>query len=499
MNKTTLAIAIPLAIVGASVAGAWYTGTLVEQQLHAAISQANASLAQEAPHLKGQMQLVEFEQGVFSSRARYTLSFSVDADAAPLTLAFSDNLEHGPFPPSRLAAGKLAPVMAQSHFSLEQNELTAPLFEAAGGKSPLTGEVALNYDQSQTGRIDLAALQHTHAAGTLRTSPASMDFSGSSDRKHISASGQLAEMDFNFAESDSGGPVSVQLRDLSLQADKQENANGFALGPSSATIKRVTIQSSPDQQIELQDAVIEEALTQNGSSLDQTVAYRVGQVRVQEQNLGSVKLAVSARHLDEVAFKALKDAYNQLLLSSLEGQESGSDTEEEFKGLALALLEGAPVLALDEFSLTTANGEGKAALSFSLRKPAEDASSPQEMAQSALATLQADIKLDKAVISDLATVQGTLEGAASGDVDSQAIAQQAQMMTEMFSGMALASQWVVEDGNALRGSLAYADDKVTFNGKVMSVPEFMAFAMGSAPGMSGLEGDDSELEQYGLE
>ena len=499
MNKTTLAIAIPLAIVGASVVGAWYTGTLVEQQLQAAISQANASLTQEAPHLNAQMQLVELEQGLFSSRARYTLSFSLEADAEPLTLAFSDNLEHGPFPPSRLAAGKLAPVMAQSHFSLERNELTAPLFDAAGGKSPLTGEVALNYDQSQKGRIDLAALQHTHAAGTLRISPASLDFSGSSDRKHISASGQLAEMDFDFAESNRGGPVSVQLRDLSLQADKQENANGFALGPSSATIKRVMIQASQDQQIELQDAVIEEALTQNGSSLDQSVAYRVGQVRVQEQNVGGVKLALSARHIDEAAFKALKDAYNQLLLSSLEGQEPGSDTEEEFKDLTLALLEGAPVLALDEFSLNTANGQGKATLSFNLRKPAEDASSPEEMAQSALAALQADIRLDKAVIGDLATVQGTLEGAATGAADAQAIAQQAEMMTEMFSGMALASQWVVEDGNALRGSLAYADDKVTFNGKAMSVAEFMAFATGGGMGMSGLEDGGSDLEQYGLE
>jgi len=499
MNKTTLAIAIPLAIVGASVAGAWYTGTLVEQQLQDAISQANASLTQEAPHLNAQMQLVELEQGIFSSRARYTLSFSLEADAAPLTLAFSDNLEHGPFPPSRLAAGKLAPVMAQSHFSLEHNELTAPLFDAAGGKSPLTGEVALNYDQSQNGRIDLAALQHTHAAGTLRTSPFSMDFSGSSDRKHISASGQMAEMDFHFAESNRGGPISVQLRDLSLQADKQENANGFALGPSSATIKRVMIQSSQDLQIELQDAVIEEALTQNGTSLDQSVAYRVGQVRVQEQNVGGVKLAISARHIDEAAFKALKDAYNQLLLSSLEGQEPGSDIEEEFKGLALALLEGAPVLALDEFSLNTANGQGKAALSLNLRKPAEDASSPEEMAQSALAALQADFKLDKAVIGDLVTVQGTLQGAASDGADPQAIAQQAEMMTEMFSGMALASQWVVEDGNALRGSLAYADDKVTFNGKAMSVAEFMAFATGGGMGMSGLGDDDSDLERYGLE
>lgn len=72
------------------------------------------------------------------------------------------------------------------------------------------------------------------------------------------------------------------------------------------------------------------------------------------------------------------------------------------------------------------------------------------------------------------------------------------MMTELFSGMALASQWAVEDGNALHGSLTYADNKVTFNGKPMSMGEFMDFAMGSAPDLSGLDAD-SEIEPYGLE
>ena len=39
----------------------------------------------------------------------------------------------GRFPASRLAAGKLAPVMAQSHFSLEQTPFAQPLFSAAAG------------------------------------------------------------------------------------------------------------------------------------------------------------------------------------------------------------------------------------------------------------------------------------------------------------------------------------------------------------------------------
>lgn len=491
MKKTTLAIAIPLAIVGVSVAGAWYTGSQVEQHLQAGVDQANASLQEQVPYLNPRLQLVEFEKGFFSSRARYSFSFSPEPDAEPLTLEVSDDLEHGPFPLSRLAAGKFAPVMAQSHFRLQQSELTAPLFEAAGGKPPLTGEATVHYDQSQSARIDLAPLRYGDAEGTVRTSPASLAISVSSDRKHVGFSGQLAE--FDFAKAGNDQPISVQLRDLSLQADKQENASGFALGPSSVTIRHVLIQSSPQMQVELQDAVIEEALTQNGDNLDQNLAYRIDRLRVQEQDIGSVKLALSARHLEQAALKELEVAYNQLMLGALEDEEPSSDIEEEFKRLILALLEGGPVLALDEFSLNTVNGQGKAGLTFSLRKPADNAVTLDEMMQSALASLEADYRLDKAVIGDLVTLQGTLEGAAAG-IEPQDIAMQAQMMTEMFSGMALASQWVVEDGDALRGSLSYADGKVTFNGRPMNVDEFLAFAM------SGVQGavveDGSELEQY---
>ncbi|GIZ10720.1 YdgA family protein [Pseudomonas sp. NCCP-436] len=492
MKKTTLAIAIPLSIVGVSVVGAWYTGSQVEQHLQVGIDQANASLQEQVPYLNPRVQLVEFERGFFSSRARYSFSFSPEPDAEPLTLEVSDDLEHGPFPLSRLAAGQISPVMAQSHFRLQQSALTAPLFEAAGGKPPLTGEATVHYDQSQSARIDLASLSYGSPEGTLRTSPASLTISVSSDRKRIGFSGQLAE--FDFAETGYDQPVSMQLRDLRLQADKQENANGFALGPSSVMIRRMLIQPSAQMQVELQDAVIEEALTQNGDNLDQSLAYRIDRLRVQEQDIGSVKLALSVRHLEQTALRELEVAYNQLVLGALGDEEPGSDTGEKFKRLILALLEGGPMLALDEFSLNTANGQGKVVLTFSLRKPADNVVTPDEMVQSALASLQADYRLDKALIGDLITLQGTLEGAAAG-VDPQDIAMQAQMMTEMFSGMALASQWVVEDGDALRGSLSYADGKVTFNGRPMSVDEFLTFAMSGVQGPVGLE-DSSELEQY---
>ena len=40
MKKTALAIAIPVAIVGAAVAGAWYTGSRVEQEVNRGITEA---------------------------------------------------------------------------------------------------------------------------------------------------------------------------------------------------------------------------------------------------------------------------------------------------------------------------------------------------------------------------------------------------------------------------------------------------------------------------
>ncbi|MCY1307137.1 hypothetical protein D9M70_570400 [compost metagenome] len=76
-------------------------------------------------------------------------------------------------------------------------------------------------------------------------------------------------------------------------------------------------------------------------------------------------------------------------------------------------------------------------------------------------------------------------------------------MTDMFSGMALDSQWAVLDGNSLSTSLAYANDKVKFNGKDMSVQEFMAFAMASAQGLGlgdgATAGAEEEPQQEELE
>ncbi|WP_259758337.1 YdgA family protein [Pseudomonas sp. GCEP-101] len=498
MKKTALAIAIPVAVVGVAAAGAWYTGTRVEQEVNRGIAEANQLFQEEAPGLGAYLTLVDIQRGLFSSTARYNLTFTGKEGDEPQTLVFTDRLEHGPFPASRLAAGKLAPVMAQSHFALEQNELTAPLFAAAGGKAPLSGELTIHYDQKQEGSVETAAFAFAQDSDKLRLSPITLAFSVSGDKKNVSAVGKLAEVDLDFTDPSTGQPAKVQLRDLGMQGDKKENANGFALGPSSATIKSLNIQSPGAPAVELREAVVEEVLKQGGKGLDQSVSYRVGKVVVQGQEVGGMKLDLSLRNLDEGVLKTFKESYNKMALDSLESTELTPAQEEELKKLGLALLEGSPVLSLDELSLQTSHGVAKASLSVDLRKPDAAAATPDEMARSVLAALKADLKVDKAVIGDIVALQGTLGGEAAGSADPVALKQQSDAMTDLFSGMALQSEWAVLDGNSLSSSLAYANDQVKFNGKDMSVPEFMAFAMGSAQGLGlggGAEGEEAPQEE----
>ena len=90
-----------------------------------------------------------------------------------------------------------------------------------------------------------------------------------------------------------------------------------------------------------------------------------------------------------------------------------------------------------------------------------------------------------------------------GQTDKEAVAQQASMMTEMASGMALSTELARLEGDAIVSTLHYADDKVDFNGKQMTVEEFvaMAFASGAGLGMGGaaMGAEDPAMQELQLE
>lgn len=484
MKKLALAVAVPLALFGAAT---FYTSTQVESTARDAVDQANLKLREMGVGAGADVSLtlLSFERGLLSSTARYQIDIDVaddEGNTEHYALLLNDRLEHGPFPVSRLSRGQLMPVAAQSHFELERTPLTQKLFDAASGEVPLVGEVTIGYDGGQAGDLRTAALNIEDEDGSVRIAPANLNFEANRDGSDVRMDGELAEVDIDLQRSDSGQPVQVSLRGIGLSADKQDYDDGFGFGPSAITLQRMEIKAGDEPAVVIQQASVEEALSRGSRGLDQTIGYRIGEVSAKGQTFRNLALVFSLRNLEESSLKALVASYKDILEQSATPQESfagmTSAQQQELQARALQLLEHKPTLALDEFGFETAHGAARLSVVLDLQSPSAEAFTPDAMITSMLASLKADAGVDRNLVRDIAGLV-VQNNARDGQLDQAALQQETEAATELFSGMALNTGWSRLEGERLVSSLHYANDKVTFNGREMSVPEFLGFAFGS--------------------
>lgn len=481
MKKLALAVAVPLALLGAAT---FYTSTQIEPTTRDAVDQANLKLREMSAGVGGDvsLKLLSFERGLLSSAARYQIDIEVhdDGDTQRHTLLLQDHIEHGPFPVSRLTRGRLMPVAAQSHFQLERTPLTEQLFEAASGEVPLVGDVAIGYDGSQSGELRSAAFNLENEKGSFRIASGTLNFDATKDATAVRLVGELPEIDANLI-SDTGKPVRFNLRGIGLSADKQEDGNGFALGPSAFTVKHMDIQTG-DTAVEIHDASVDEALSRGSRGLDQTLAYRVGRLQAQGQTFSDFAFALSLRNLEEASLKALADSYKELLENAASEHDaitSMTDAQQhQLQAQALQVLEHKPTLALDEFGFKSAQGATRTSVVLDLQGLGADAFNPLAM----LASFKAEAGIDKGLVRDVAGLI-VRHRERRGELDPVALQQEADAATDLFSGMALNSGWYRLEGERLVSSLHYANDQVHFNGREMSVQEFIGFAFTSAQGI----------------
>ncbi|AHL73621.1 hypothetical protein CH92_00310 [Stutzerimonas stutzeri] len=487
MKKLALAVAVPLALIGAAT---FYTGTQVESIARDAVDQANVKLRQMGGGAGADvsLKLLSFERGLLSSSARYQVDVEVpddDGNIRHYLVLLKDHLEHGPFPISRLARGQLMPVAAHSHAQLERTPLTEKLFDAASGESPLVGDTTIGYDGRQYGDLRSAAFNFEDEDGAVRVSSGTINFDAAKNATAVRMNGELPEIDVNLQHSAVDKPIRMSVRGINLSVDNKEDANGFALGPSAITLKRMEIQAGDEPAVIIQDASFNAALAEGDRGLDLSAGYRVGRVDAQGQTFRNLALVFGLRNLEGSKLKALADRYQEILGSGPTPEESiasmTDDQQQELQALALQLLEHNPTLALEEFGFETAHGTARLSVVVDLREPSAEAFTPDAMISSMLASLKADAGIDKGLVRDMVSLVAQRRQA-GGQLDPVALKQEADASTDLFSNMALDSGWSRLDGERLISSLHYANDRVNFNGREMRVQEFIGFAFGSAQG-----------------
>jgi uncharacterized protein YdgA (DUF945 family) len=501
-----------VAVAAIGTGGAWYTGNQLPSVLDESIKQANAEMAKTLPALglDVSIELLSLERQFFSSNARYRIKFngSVDGEAPQqLEWVITDRIEHGPFPLSRLKALKLMPVMATSNYALESNPALEKWFAASKGVSPVEGQVSLGYDQSVEGTLRFNPVQAALDEETsLDFTGLTLDFDTSAGAKAIDANGLMDSFKLSTKLPESGESMAIEFKGLTLDSQTAKGSSDFYLGKNEVKLQTVQIQVGESAPVLLKDFVQRDETSEADGKLAARYSYDIGMVSYQGHDIGGSQLVWSMKNLDASALQSLIGIYSEIIKSTGQLQQASLEGSNDLPELSEAqqaqlmvdldkLLAAKPGIALEKLAFKTANGESSLSLALDFDKPESFELPPPELAKQLISQLDAKIVVSKAMITDVVGLQATF----AGETDKEAVAQSAAMMTEMASGMALSTELAKLEGDNIVTSLHYADDKVDFNGKQMTVEEFvaMAFSTGAGLGMGGaaLGEEEPELEE----
>ncbi|WP_313202310.1 YdgA family protein [Pseudomonas sp.] len=477
-------LAIAIAVV--TTAGAWYTGKQLPGELENAVGRSNEQLKKALVNYGGSMtvELVSLDQHFFSSTAQYRLKANDinlgHGEVLSFDLGVTDQIEHGPFPWSRVRALQLMPVLAASTSSLQKDDLTAPWFAAAGEQSPIRAHTSLGFSGNVDSNITVAPLKHTEANGSsLDFSGMTLEVSGDQQGKASKFHGSADRFEMKLVGDDQP-PTTLELSGLkvggNLAASKHD---AVYVGDVDMLLAQAKATLGDKQQVLVLKG-LQQTVQQTLDGPD-TVAgrvdYRVADITWDGRAVGNLQMGVSIKSLNAPALQSLSKWYQAHLPEFEAAQAAGQPVPEiqmdeaekaRFHSDLQQLLASRPKLAIDNLALRTANGESRFELSMDFSNPTSFDLPPDQLSKQLITEVKSKLTLSKPMIGDLATLQALLEG----QTDAQAIAMQSGQAGEMVGMMALQSGLATVQGNDVVSSLHYADGMVDFNGKKMTVEEF---------------------------
>lgn len=458
-----------LAVAG--VGGGWYTGTQLESVLRDSIHKGNEQLTAQFPNADVALELVAFERGILSSTARYRLILqAASGDEPAVDLFIGDRIEHGPIPVSRLFSLQWMPVMATSYAVLEPSETLAELFAASAGQAPLTITSSIGYGNNITGDLRIAPMTLSDADSHITFSGLGADFQTDTTGRNVVLSGRFDSLEIT-------GEARVSLVGGEFQLDRQrEGKSGLYLGDGHLTLDSLAVEVADKPALVLQDIVQADSATLGADGVKGVLNYRVGSVNYDGKPLGSVRMDWSMSRLDPEAMAVLAGMYNTLSMG-LEPADPEA-MRQQFTAALQQLLESNPRVALDNFSIRTANGESRFKLGVDLISPTSFDQPPALLAQQLVGGLDANLVLSKHMLSDMVRYKALFQP----DADAAAIEQEAVTVAEMVAGMAEMMQLGTLEGDNILSSLRYADGMIDLNGQNIAFEDFIGLLTMMSPG-----------------
>lgn len=498
--KKSVAITLGVVIVGA---GSWvgatgYTGKRIEESSQRHLAEANEKLAKITPLFGLRIDQLKYERGLFSTQARYGLSF-VKSDNTPDGMPagmvkFDASIEHGPFPKSALARGAIAPKLAFVHSEIAKTDNIKELFELTNNVSPLAGDAIVSFGGFATSTARIAPVKIAHEGNAVDFS--GMTINGTFDRslQAVTAHALMETLSVNGEKSND--PIKMTMSGLTMDVDSRMGKFGLSIGDSNIKIKRIDVlKPDVDVKVSLDNLGYGVKLAEDDKTINAEATYRTGDITLNDVALGNGQAVLKVAKLDGAAVKQLSDTYNQIVRQYMMGASDEGLKDEQFDVLldnAGKLLNGNPSFSIDPISWKTAKGESKLTFALDLANPPNVKDlTPQEIVVKAIKQIDATLVISKPMVRDL-IVQYAMK---KEGMDAEKAGVQADEQMRSVSGMAEMLNVGKNDGDNIVGKFHFADGMGDLNGTKIPAEELFAGLLGAA----GMDGMDEEGEPEGLD
>ncbi len=359
MKKSTGVLALLVALAAVYTGASWYVGQQTETAIREQVNQANEYLLQQGEQAK--LELSSYERSLFSSSARYVLSFNVPDEPETFELVFADRIAHGPIP---FAAGYYAPAMAVSHIELQNNDTVAPWFALTDGKVPVYADTHISWAGKASSVVEWVPFKKNQEERNI-------DFSGGQilvdvDRKAQQYSGRFS-FDHFLLDSVSDQPIKMTLKALHGDFDYSGQLYVNDKQSGKMTLEKVDVQAE-DGAFGLKNFVITAASETVDSFIKGTARYDIESLEIGEQDVGKLEAAFDFDRWYAPAFLQANDLLTQLSAETDLAELSTEDKDRLAQALHL-FLEHKPSINFSPISWKNAAGETNLGLQIALQAP----------------------------------------------------------------------------------------------------------------------------------
>jgi len=436
-------------------------------------------LNQVAQNLQVDMQIVEYEQGIFSSDAVVVLKLPDMQEQ----IRFKDEIIHGPLYLGLLAQGKsplaAAVIKGQLDIATAQKEMVRKIF---GGKNPLVYQSVVSFagDVDTQGYVPAINTTFEDDMGpvTVQSSGFVINETFSSANAKMKGDAVIPVFKINSAA------FSLNVEAIKLSFSGTMGANQIIIGDSVMSFDLLDIDSGEDQ-FAVRGFTLRSVTSENNALINSGAQISATEVLASNQKFGPVSLNLSLNGLNAQSLTQIqnlqREAENQLK-EGIPPEQINAMLTGEIMGLVPALIKEAEI-NINPLSINSELGKLEADMDLLLEGITEEAPADPMFLLNAI-NLELNLSIDEPLLKQFISWQ--VKNAEAGADGSETTMNDAVLNRQIDTSInALVSEsWLVMNEGVFISNISMHQGELLINGKPIDPMQQIMSTMGGAEAAS---------------